>query len=61
MTQPLKSELMGSSIIIKVFLNQARAGLHAWFLEIAFVWEVSMRVCGCVCVRPQAMKTSGMI
>ena len=28
------------------FLNQARA----WFLEIAFVREVSMRVCVCVCV-----------
>ena len=37
------------------FLNQARA----WFLKIAFVREVSMCVwmcvCGCVCVRPQAM------
>ena len=35
------------------FLNQARAGLwpaHAWFLRIAFVREVSMRVCVCVCV-----------
>ena len=35
------------------FLNQARA----WFLEIAFVREVSMRVCVCVdvcvCVRPR--------
>ena len=33
-------------IIIK-FLNQARAGrsVRAWFLEIAFVREVSMRVC----------------
>ena len=27
-----------------IFLNQARA----WFLEIAFVQEVSMRVCVCV-------------
>ena len=35
------------------FLNQARAGrrpVHAWFLEIAFVWEVSMRVYVDVCV-----------
>ena len=52
MTQPLESELMGSSIIIKVFLNQARTSLHAWFLEIAFVWEVSMRVCVWMCVCP---------
>ena len=36
------------SRILTSFLNQARA----WFLEIAFVREVSMRVCvcGCVCV-----------
>ena len=27
------------------------------FLEIAFVWKVSMHVCVCVCVRPQAMKS----
>jgi len=30
-----------------VFLNQARAGqrlVHDWFLEIAFVHDVSMRV-----------------
>ena len=43
-----------SAIIINTyFLNQARAGLRparAWFLEIAFVREVSMRVCVCVCV-----------
>ena len=34
-------------------LNQARAGhrpAHTWFLEIAFVQEVSMCVCVCVCV-----------
>ena len=43
------------------FLNQARAGLRlarAWFLEIAFVREVSMCVCVCVdvCVSaPEAM------
>ena len=38
----------------KEFLNQARA----WFLEIAFVREVSMRVCVdvCVCVRPRGHK-----
>ena len=47
-----------------LFLNQARAGrrpARAWFLRIAFVREVSMRVCvcvcvcvcGCVCVRPR--------
>ena len=45
-----------------LFLNQARAGLRparAWFLEIAFVREVSMRVCVCgcvVCVRPRGHK-----
>ena len=43
------------------FLNQARAGrrpARAWFLRIAFVREVSMRVCVCVdvCVSaPEAM------
>ena len=43
-----------------MFLNQARAGrrpARAWFLRIAFVREVSMRVCVCVdvcvCVRPR--------
>ena len=39
----------------KLFLNQARAGrrpARAWFLRIAFVREVSMRVCVCVCVCP---------
>ena len=30
--------------------------VHAWFLENAFVWEVSMRVRVCVCVRIQAIK-----
>ena len=50
---------------ILLFLNQARAGrspARAWFLRIAFVWEVSMRVyvcvwmCVCVCVSaPEAM------
>ena len=34
-----------SIINITQFLNQAR-----WFLRIAFVREVSMRVCVCVCV-----------
>ena len=44
----------------KKFLNQACAGrrpARAWFLRIAFVREVSMRVrvcgCVCVCVRPR--------
>ena len=39
-----------------VFLSQVRVGqrlAHTWFLEIAFVREVSMRVC--VCPRPQGM------
>ena len=43
------------------FLNQARASQRpvcAWFLEIAFVHEVSMLVYVrvCVCVRPQGYK-----
>ena len=46
-----------------ILLNQARAGrrpARAWFLRIAFVWEVSMRVYVCVwmcvCVSaPEAM------
>jgi len=35
------------------FSNQVRAGLglaRNWFLEIAFVRDVSMRVCVCVCL-----------
>ena len=39
--------------LIILLLNQARAGhrpARAWFLRIAFVREVSMRVCVCVCV-----------
>ena len=39
------------------FLNQAHASLRpvcAWFLEIAFIWVVSM--CICVCVHPQQSK-----
>ena len=47
-------------LIAALLLNQA----HAWFLEIAFAWEVSMHVytcvcmcvCVCVCVRPQGCK-----
>ena len=40
--------------VVAKFLNQVHAGLwpaHAWFLEIAFVWEVDMPrpVCLCVC------------
>ena len=38
--------------LLRQFLNQARAGrrpARAWFLEIAFVRGVSMRVCVCVC------------
>ena len=31
-------------IAFTCFLNQA----HAWFLEIAFVWNVGMCVCVCV-------------
>ena len=26
--------------------------LYAWLFEITFVWEVGMRGCVCVCVRP---------
>ena len=37
-------------------LNQALWPARAWFLEIAFVQEVGMRVCVCVCVRPRAIK-----
>ena len=44
---------------LNVLLNQARAGrrpARAWFLRIAFVREVSMRVWMCVCVSaPEAM------
>ncbi len=39
--------------VLCLFLNQTRAGrrpARVWFLEIAFVREVSMRVCMCVCV-----------
>ena len=37
------------------FLNQARAG-RSWFLENAFVREVSVCACLSVCVRPRAIK-----
>ena len=41
---------------VAVFLNQA----CAWFLKIAFVQEVGMHVCMCMCPRPQAINNSGM-
>jgi len=34
---------------------------HAWFLEIAFVHDVSMHVCLCVCPPPRLLVTSGVI
>ena len=40
------------SVFTKLLLNQARAGhrpARTWFLEIAFVQEVSVCVCVCVC------------
>ena len=44
---------IANALEFHTFLNQARA----WFLEIAFVREVGMRVCVdvcvCVCVRPR--------
>ena len=51
------------TLVLLLFLNQARAGrrpARTWFLRIAFVREVSMRVCVCVwmcvCVSaPEAM------
>ena len=50
----LSTTLTGcSNLATTLFLNQARAGrrpARAWFLEIAFVREVSMHVCVCVCV-----------
>ena len=33
------------------FLNQA----HTWFIEIAFIWEVGMRVCLSLYVRPSGL------
>ena len=42
-------------------LNQAcgQRPARAWFLEIAFVREVGMRVCSfvCMCVRPRLLET----
>ena len=36
--------------LVIIVLNKACAGrTRAWFLEIAFVQEVCMRVCLCVC------------
>ena len=43
----------------KWLLNQACAGrkpARTWFLEIAFVREVGMSACVCVCVRPWGYK-----
>ena len=48
----LKFVSISSNITQHFFLNQVRAGhspAHAWFLEIAFVQELSM--CVCVCAR----------
>jgi len=45
-----------TAIAIPFFLNQLRACLRPardWFLEIAFIHDVSMFVCVCVCPRPQ--------
>ena len=46
--------LIALSAFLENILNQARAGrrlVRTWFLEMAFVWEVSMCVCVlCVCV-----------
>ena len=33
---------------INIYIHIFKPGLHAWFLEIAFVWEVGMHVCLCV-------------
>ena len=46
---------------LKIFLNQARTGCkpaHTWFLEIAFVHKVGVRmwICVYVCFHPQAVK-----
>ena len=53
------------NIIIKnSLLNQARTGLwpaRDWFLEIAFVRDVSMLACMCVCLPPRLLITSGVI
>ena len=51
-TYTCKSKVLFSNST--TILNQ----VHAWFLEIAFVREVSMSVCVTVfvCVRPQAIK-----
>jgi len=45
--------------VVITLLNQARAGRRPardWFFEIAFVRDVCMRVCVCVCVSaPEAI------
>ena len=43
---------MGTSLLLifKPGACQPWSAAHAWFLEIAFVQEVSMCVCVCVCV-----------
>ena len=51
--------LYSATILLTSFvINQGRIGLRparVWFLEIAFVREVSMRVCLCVST-PRAIK-----
>ena len=42
----LHEKMVSNFLHLKTFLNQART----WFLEIAFVREVSVCVCVCVCV-----------
>jgi len=49
----LSGQCLSVAIIRNKFLNQAHTGRRPardWFLEIAFVRDVSMLVC--VCVRP---------
>jgi len=62
------SSLIACLLVVSFLLNQARTGLwlaRDWFLEIAFVRDMSMCVCVCVCVcvcpPPRLLITSGVI
>ena len=51
-----KSFLSTYDLVLKVIFKPGVRPARAWFLKIAFVWEVSMCVCVWMCVSaPEAM------
>ena len=55
----LVGDVIVTSLRILSIFKPGQRPARTWFLEIAFVWEVSMHVClfiVCLCARPQAIK-----